>query len=194
MEQNVFSCHLLQMEPDLKRLINKLKQRRFFGIHNNNDLLQEVMLRLWMKVPKLYDEKKGELKSYCMTAAYYCLQTIANKESNIYFNYEHYSIEQCFQSYQNDSSIDLGRTLITTYDIDNKKHVMINLYLDDLIKLDDRFGIVKLLYEHDGCRKTVCKIIKRSNVYITKLRTRLMQRNCILHMPDFLLRDFLLSV
>lgn len=179
MRREVFSSHLISLTPDIKRMISSIKRKRFFGMYSDEDLLQEVLMRLWVKIPKLYKKEKGDLKKYCMAAAFNLIKRLANNEyektKNInvdwYWEFEHNTKDaKKFQKLPKD----LHEQLISCVTRNSEKEeVLFSLKLDKFAELDKDFVLVKMLYDNNYDRKKVQKLLKKSNAYITKALNRI---------------------
>jgi len=190
MKRSNFSVHLTELTPDIRKLISFLRRKRFFGIHDANDLFQEVMLTLWMNVPKHYSKKKGKLKPYCMTAAFRCIQRIANKEYKMQY---HIPVKWQTEFEHNHGELpeDIHDSLVKIMKVtDERKTILFRVKVDQLLEYNKQYTLIKLLYEHDGNRKVICKMMNRSNACITKMIERLKRRRYELSIPDNIMSAF----
>lgn len=176
MKQEEFSAHLLKLTPDVKRLIGSLKKGNFFGVHDLDDLYQEVMMHLWIKVPPRFDQKKGDLKKYCMTVAYRCIKRIAMSETKTLKNLNvdwREGIDSSFMKLPDE----LRYKLLKATKIDSKKDVAImRVNLREIAESERDFFVIKLLYQNGGNRKVTGKIINRSNAWITGVFNRIREK------------------
>src|SRR3990167_4675182 len=182
-----FEVQLLKLTPELRRIVAAFRFKRFCGIYDNDDLYQEVVLRLWSKIPILFDPKKGNLKAYCMITAFMLLKRIAFREykqlSNVNVDF---AVFDQYKKFDCNSSIpeDIRNQLVEVMKMSpDRNSTMIKLRLQELVHLNKDYSIIKLLYENDGNRKHVCKVIKRSNAYITKVVSKFRRKRYLLKIP-----------
>ena len=178
MTQLQFASFLTTIFPDIRKLVSYLKYRGYFGIYDNDDIFQEIVLTLLTRVPKSYKEERGDLKKYCMTAAYRCIQKVANISFKDRF-VQHIDWQQDFEQCKVNRTAIHGTKMEVFSELIKKmiasnpyKSIEYSIVLDDLVVLDKDFMIVRLLYKYDCDRGTLCRVMKISNAYVTKMLNR----------------------
>ena len=177
MKKQEFSCHLQELTPSLKKLINSMRRTRYFGYLDASDLLQETMITLYMKVPKHYNKQKGSLKSYCLAAAKNCIRRIANRQ---YRYQSEIAVDWTGVYNQSHGKEDFNDTSKSVYAMAVKKtsvkpntqKLLFKVKLDELAKINRDFEIIKVVHKHDTDRKAACKELGMSNASITKVFKR----------------------
>ena len=176
-----FSFHLLKLKPEIEKLVKRKRRKFYYGPYQHGkqgveDLTQEVMLNLWMKVPDGYKEKKGELKSYCMTIADHFLSRygygLFKERKGVSLNL----IQEEKLLEQNKAHAKLLNAISEEC---KKEEILFKIKLEDLSKNYKDFHVVKKVYECDGDRKLACKQLGISNPYITKICNRLKKKGVL---------------
>lgn len=171
-----FTFHLMSYRPEIKRLARYLKTRRYFSYFDADDLLQDAMMSCWMRVPRNFNGDMNKLKGYCMRICFNHMWRIANRHSkdiklksiDWQLDFEN-DVEN--KSSEHKDVIELIKTEYKTHS--SKDDVLFKVKIKDLVKLDKDFSIIEIMYENSYNRKTVTKVIGRSNSYITKLLTKI---------------------
>jgi len=177
MRKKEFSCHLQELTPHLKKLINSMRRHKYFGYLDASDLLQETMMSLYLKVPKHYNKEKGSLKNYCLAAAANCIRRLANQQ------YRHQSevsvdwSDVCEHSHgeadHNDTTKNIYSLAARKIKVDpDAKSTIFKVKLAELAKHNKDFEIVQTVHRHDTDRKAACKELGISNASITKVFKR----------------------
>lgn len=179
MTHQEFSVHLTHLTPQIKKLIASARRKRFFGDFDADDIMQEVMMTLWMKIPRSYDESRGELKNYCIKSAYNCIKRIISRQYKK-------RLEVCVdwqEDFEHSTSCEsqLSKSehmqLVQMMKVNSKEHsVLFRILLSQLSRHDNDFKIVEQLLKFDCNRQRVCKSLKRSNASLTKLFKRIRER------------------
>ena len=159
------SYHLLKLNPEIKKIIRSKKRRRFyFGAYDENDIVQEVMLELWTRVPKGYDKTRGDIRTYCLIIANSFISRLGWKQNKYRRN-----IGVDFTEDFDLSNNSFDKRLLKIVKIDCKREqILFKVNIEDLARKYKEFEVVKKVYECDGDRKLACKKLGYSNAYITK--------------------------
>ncbi len=177
------SYHLTKYMPEIERLIKRKRRRLYFGIYQNGkhgieDLLQEVLLDLWIRVPAGFDGDKGKLKSYCLTIANHFLTRFAYREADIK--------ERSFISL-NERDVDairgtdrLSKSIINAIKVPCKKsEILLKVKLEDFAKKNRAMEVVRMIHECEGDRNIARKRLGISNPYITKITKGLKRKGVL---------------
>lgn len=178
MRKKEFSRHLEQLTPQLKKQINIARKNKYFGWLDAKDLLQEVLLHLFLQVPKHYKKEKGSFKNYCMVAAKNRLKRLATEQYN---HYKEIQVDWSGVCEHSHGESDQDDTTANVYALASKKirieqdtkRILFKAKLDELAKLDKDFQIISTIYRHDANRHSACKELKLSNASITKVYKRI---------------------